>query len=135
MSPENVIYGYKDTLGNASNIGKNLVKQGNHKMPSLRSQEKFTERFKKPLEFFLNELNIPDYIKLNFFEDNPYNVRVEVIVDWLGLIKSKEDLKNISTNILRDSNKALDFIATPNSKEVFSSGSKDSFPENGSYNW
>ena len=28
-------------------------------------------------------------------------------------------MRNISTNILRDSKKSLDFIATPNSKEIF----------------
>ena len=28
-------------------------------------------------------------------------------------------MRNISTNILRDSKKSIDFIATPNSKEIF----------------
>lgn len=94
---------WRSNISNASRVGNRIVSQGKHKLPSLRSQEKFTDRFKKPLEFFLNELNIPDYIKLNFFEDNPYNVRVEVIVDWLGLIKSKEErapnLNSIKTEL------------------------------------
>ena len=87
MSPENVIYGYKGNLGNASNIGKNLVKQGKHKMPSLRSQEKFTEKFKKPLEFFVNELNLPEFMELSFTENTPYKVYVTLKIDWEGLIK------------------------------------------------
>jgi len=87
MLPENVIYGYKGNLGNASNIGKNLVKQGKHKMPSLRSQEKFTEKFKKPLEFFVNELNLPEFMELSFTENTPYKVYVTLKIDWEGLIK------------------------------------------------
>lgn len=87
MAPENVIYSYKGNLGNASNIGKNLVKQGKHKMPSLRSQEKFTEKFKKPLEFFVNELNLPEFMELSFTENTPYKVYVTLKVDWERLIK------------------------------------------------
>ena len=87
MLPENVIYGYKGNLGNASNIGKNLVKQGKHKMPSLRSQEKFTEKFKRPLEFFVNELNLPEFMELSFTENTPYKVYVTLKIDWEGLIK------------------------------------------------
>ena len=87
MAPENVIYSYKGNLGNASNIGKNLVKQGKHKMPSLRSQEKFTEKFKKPLEFFVNELNLPEFMELSFTENTPYKVYVTLKIDWEGLIK------------------------------------------------
>lgn len=103
LEPDEVIYDYINSLSNAGNLGEKLVLQGKHKLPTLRSKVKFTDKFKKPLEFFLNELNIPDYIKLNFVEDNPYNVRVEIIVDWLGLIKSKEEkapnLNSIKTDL------------------------------------
>jgi hypothetical protein len=87
LVPDSVIYGYKGTLGNAANIGKNLVKQGKHKMPSLRPQEKFTEKFKKGLEFFVNELNLPEFMELIFVEKTPYKVFVTLKVGWEGLIK------------------------------------------------
>ena len=103
LDSDDTVQLWRSNISNASRVGKRIVSQGKHKLPSLRSQEKFTDRFKKPLEFLLNELNIPDYIKLNFFEDNPYNVRVEVIIDWLGLIKSKEEsapnLNSIKTEL------------------------------------
>ena len=103
LDSDDVVNSWRSNISNASRVGKRIVSQGKHKLPSLRSQEKFTERFKKPFEFFLNELNIPDYIELNFFEDNPYNVRVEVIVDWLRLIKSKDEkapnLNSIKTEL------------------------------------
>jgi hypothetical protein len=68
MIPDNVIYGYRNNLANAANVGKAMVGQGKHKLPSLRSQEKFTEKYKKPLEFFLAELNLPEFINVEFVE-------------------------------------------------------------------
>ena len=87
INPDNNIFSYKNNLANAANVGKNLVKQGKHKLPSLRSQEKFTEKYKKPLEFFISELNLPDYIKFDLIEENPYNILVVFDVNWEGLIK------------------------------------------------
>lgn len=87
MHPDNVIFGYRNNITNAANIGKRLVQQGKHKLPSLRSQEKFTEKYKKPLEFFISELNLPDYIKFDLIEENPYNILVIFYINWEGLIK------------------------------------------------
>ena len=87
MHPDNVIFGYRNNLSNAANVGKKLVQLGTHKLPSLRSQEKFTEKYKKPLEFFIRELNLPDYIKFELIEGTPYNILARFDVDWEGLIK------------------------------------------------
>ena len=87
MYPDQVIYGYRNNLTNAANVGKRLVKMSKHKMPSLRSQEKFTDRYKKPLEFFVAQLGLPEFIKLNFIETTPFNVEVQFLIDWEGLIK------------------------------------------------
>ena len=87
INPDNNIFSYKNNLANAANVGKNLVKQGKHKLPSLRSQEKFTAKYKNPLEFFVSELNLPDFIKFELIEENPYNILVIFDVNWEGLIK------------------------------------------------
>ena len=87
MHPDNVIFGYRNNLSNAANVGKKLVQLGTHKLPSLRSQEKFTEKYKKPVQFFVDELNLPDFIKFELVEQNPYNIHVRFDVDWEGLIK------------------------------------------------
>jgi hypothetical protein len=87
MNPDNVIFSYRNNITNAVNIGKKLVQQGKYKLPSLRSQEKFTEKYKKPLEFFISELNLPDYIKFELIEENPYNILARFDIDWEGLIK------------------------------------------------
>jgi hypothetical protein len=87
IRPEEAIYGYRNNLTNSANIGKRLVRMGKHKLPSLRSQEKFIERYKKPLEFFVAQLELPEFIKLNFTEKTPFNVEVEFLINWEGLIK------------------------------------------------
>jgi hypothetical protein len=87
LNPDNVIFSYRNNLSNAANVGKNLVKQGKHKLPSLRSQDKFTERYKKPLEFFVAQMGLPEFIKLEFIERTPFNVEVKFLIDWEGLIK------------------------------------------------
>ena len=87
IRPEEVIYSYRNNLTNASNFGKRLVRMGKHKLPSLRSQDKFTEKFKKPLDYFVNQLNLPDFMTINFSEETPYNVNVKLLIDWEELIK------------------------------------------------
>jgi hypothetical protein len=111
MNPENVIYGYRNNLANAANVGKNLVKLGKHKLPTLRSQEMFTQKFKKPLEYFVNELNLPDFINVEFIEQTPYNVYLKLDVDWVGLIKSEGDVRPNFETIFRELKKRIeDFL-------------------------
>lgn len=100
MHPDQVIFGYRNNLINASNVGKRLVKMGKHKMPSLRSQDKFTDRYKNPLEFFISQLDLPDFIKIIFIENTPYNVRVEFKVDWERLIKY-QGTEKVNTDKIR----------------------------------
>jgi hypothetical protein len=111
MNPDNVIYGYRNNLTNAAYVGKGLVKQGKHKLPTLRSQEMFTEKYKKPLEYFVTELNLPDFINVEFVEQTPYNVYVKLDVDWVGLIKYQGDVKPNFETIFRELKKRIeDFL-------------------------
>ena len=87
INPEHFILGYRGTIGNASKVGREFVKMGKHKLPSLRSQDKFTEKFKKPLDYFVSQLNLPDFMTINFSEETPYNVNVKLLIDWEELIK------------------------------------------------
>ena len=107
INPEYVIFGYRNNLANAANIGKKLVQQGKHKLPTLRSQEMFTEKYKKPLEYFLTELNLPDFIKVEFIEQTPYNVYVKLDVDWEGLIKYQGDVRPNFETIFRELKKRI----------------------------
>jgi hypothetical protein len=93
IRPEDVTVTWRNTLTNASNIGREFVKAGKYKLPSLRSQAKFTERYKKPLAFFIEQMDLPDFMKIAITEDSPFKVYARLEVDWERFIKSEGDRK------------------------------------------
>ena len=64
---------YASGITKITRVGREIVRNGKYNLPSLNSNTKFTERFKKPLDYFINTFNIPDYVKINFTEDSFQN--------------------------------------------------------------
>jgi hypothetical protein len=92
---------YLTGLNKFAKIGREIVRGGIYQLPSLNSDKKFTEQYKKHLEFIINYLNLPEYITLKFTEDTPNKVYGEVIVDFQKLIKSQDNpptIRQISIN-------------------------------------
>jgi hypothetical protein len=79
---------YGTTIKKIISAGREIVRKGVYQLPSLNTNTKFTERFKKPLLFLVDNLKLPDFINLKFDEEMPNKVRGEVIVDFPKLIKS-----------------------------------------------
>jgi len=79
---------YGTTMKKIISAGREIVRKGVYQLPSLNTNTKFTERFKKPLLFLVDNLKLPDFINLEFDEETPNIVRGEVIVDFPKLIKS-----------------------------------------------
>jgi hypothetical protein len=79
---------YGGDLKKIIHIGREIVRNGTYQLPSLNTNTKFTERFKKPLLFLIDNLKLPDFINLKFDEETPNKVRGEVIVDFPKIIKS-----------------------------------------------
>lgn len=77
----------------ASEIGREIVKKGMKKLPTLRPKIKFTEKFKTPLEFFINQLELPDFFNLEFIEESPYNVLISLKVDFETLLRYPTETK------------------------------------------
>jgi hypothetical protein len=100
---------YHGTYRNMVNIGKELAQKGVHKMPNLKKDELFTTRFKKAITFFIDRLNLPEWVTLNLTEDSPYLVRGYFNVDWDKAIHDKSSkgfeaysLSNEFTNTLSE---------------------------------
>lgn len=111
IDPTSTILGYRDNIRNVAAVGKALVQKGKTKLASLQSKEKFTEKYKKQLDFFVNRLELPDFIKLDFIEEIPYNVIGRVRVDWEKLIKYPTDKTFRSNDISRElKNKIENFL-------------------------
>ena len=85
---------YGGDLKKIIEIGRQIVRNGAYQLPSLNTNKKFTERFKKPLFFLVDNLNVPDFINLQFDEETPNRVRGEVVVNFPKLIKSSNSSKS-----------------------------------------
>jgi len=95
---------YGTTMKKIISAGRDIVRYGKYELPSLNSNKKFTERFKKPLLFLVDNLKLPDFINLKFDEEMPNKVRGEVIVDFPKMIKSSDGPKSpytISKKLLK----------------------------------
>lgn len=76
---------------NIPRVVQGMVKKGKYKFPTKRKQEKFTEKFKKHIDYFINELNLPSWAKINLIENVPYKVDFELELDFPEMIKSEGD--------------------------------------------
>jgi hypothetical protein len=92
---------YYGDLKKIVHIGRDIVRNGAYQLPSLNTNKKFTEKFKNPLLFFVDNLNLPDFINVEFDEESPNKVRGKVIVDFPKMIRSNVK----STGIYNMSNK------------------------------
>jgi len=95
---------YGGDLKKIIEIGRQIVRNGAYQLPSLNTNKKFTERFKKPFLFLVDNLKLPDFINLKFDEETPNRVRGEVIVDFPKMIKSSDGPKSpytISKKLLK----------------------------------
>ena len=72
-----------------ANVGKELAIKGVHRMPNLKKEGLFTDKFKKAITFFTDRLNLPEWMTLELTEDSPYKVYGRFIVDWDKAIHDK----------------------------------------------
>jgi hypothetical protein len=79
----------------AVQIGRAIVEKGERQLTSLRPQYNFLEKYAKPIKFFIQELNLPDFVEIKFSEPKPYYVKMDVIVDFEDLLKYDGDLPSV----------------------------------------
>lgn len=53
----------------------------------MESKEKFTEKYKKYIPFFIDKLNLPEWITVELVEETPYRVIVVFHVDYVRRIR------------------------------------------------
>jgi hypothetical protein len=84
------------TTAKAVSLGKLIVRKGERKLTSLMPQHNFLEKYAKPLKFFVEELNLPDFIQIKFNEPKPYRVDMDIIVDFEELLKYNGNVLNLA---------------------------------------
>jgi hypothetical protein len=101
-----VVTGYYGALRTIINVGRELAQKGIHKMPSLKKEGLFLEKYKKAITFFTDRLDLPEWMTLVLTEDSPYVVNGFFSVDFDKSIRDK------SEKSYRVSNLATEFIET-----------------------
>jgi len=101
-----VVTGYYGAYRSMANVGRELAQKGVHKMPSLKNEGLFLEKYKKAITFFTDRLELPEWITLNLTEDSPYVVNGFFSVDFDKSIRDKSE-KNY-----RASDLSVEFINT-----------------------
>jgi hypothetical protein len=79
----------------AVRLGKEIVSKGEYQLSSLRPEHNFLEKYAKPIKFFVEELNLPDFIQIKFNEPKPYQPNMEVTVDFEELLKYDGDVPSL----------------------------------------
>lgn len=97
---------YYGAFRNMVNAGRELAVKGVHKMPNLKKEGLFTDKFKKAITFFTDRLNLPEWMTLEFTEESPYKVYGRFIVDWDKAIHDK------SVEALNSSKLSTEFMET-----------------------
>ena len=86
---------YSNTVNQMVKVGRELVKTEVRKLPSLKKDIVFTERFKKILDHFISNYDIPDFIKIHFQEDSPFVVRGWMTAEFEPAMKYDGNLNDV----------------------------------------
>ena len=98
---------YEISKWDIDRIVKTIVKRGGYQLPSLYSEEKFTEKYSKILPEIIEQLELPEYASIRFEENDPKFVKVFVDVPFATMLLSP-NTKSISTYTI--SRKIEDFV-------------------------
>lgn len=92
-TPNRTLFG--NVTNKAMHIGRAIVQKGERQLTSLRPEHNFLEKYAKPIKFFVEELNLPDFIQIKFNEPKTYKANMEVIVDFEELLKYDGDIPTL----------------------------------------
>jgi hypothetical protein len=92
-------------------VAKKLINKGKYSLPSLNTQEKFTDKYKKILPYVIQLLELPDFVNIEFDEKEPNRVMVKFNVDFLKMIVSDRQRHISPNNILHKLKQYLEKFA------------------------
>lgn len=80
--------GYGQTSTKMVKIGREIIEKGISTLSTLRPEEKFTEKYARVFNIIINNLKLPDFIKLSITENNSYDVNITFKVDFPKMLMS-----------------------------------------------
>jgi hypothetical protein len=100
----NVYFGYGNMLSKMVKVGMALAQKGVRELPSLNRGVLFTEKFKRSIDHFISAYNFPDFVKLRFEENSPFNVYGYLEIEFEPAMKYEgklNDIVNFGTEFIR----------------------------------
>lgn len=88
---------YGNTLNQMRLIGREIARKGIRQLPSLSKDFMFTEKFKKVIDYFISEYDLPDFVKIHLEETSPFRVRGWMEVDFEPAMKYYGNIKELHT--------------------------------------
>jgi len=70
-------------------IGKQLIRKGKYYVPSMRPEKKFTEKYKRHIQNFIESLDLPSWVRISFDEPVPNDVTLNISTDFPEMLKSE----------------------------------------------
>lgn len=92
----NVYFGYGNMLSKMVKVGMALAQKGVRELPSLNRGVLFTEKFKRSIDHFISAYNFPDFVKLRFEENSPFNVYGYLEIEFEPAMKYEGNLNEIT---------------------------------------
>lgn len=90
--PENDNLQYHFNRYQIRTLIKSLVDKGKYSLPRIEIEKKFTEKFAKALPSMVERLELPDYVSVEFKEEQPNKVLVKFNIDFPKMVKSTDSL-------------------------------------------
>jgi hypothetical protein len=90
--PENDNLQYHFNRYQIRTLIKSLVDKGKYSLPRIDIEKKFTEKFAKALPSMVERLELPDYVSVEFKEEQPNEVLVKFNIDFPKMVKSTDSL-------------------------------------------
>lgn len=81
-------------------LGREIINKGLYKYASLRPETKFTDKFQKKLQYFIDKLELPAYVTLHLKEDLPWKIEQSLELDFISRLKDPEFKRMYSSSIL-----------------------------------
>lgn len=79
-------------------IGRHIILRQLETLPAtLAPSKKFSEKYKKQLEYLINYLGIPDYVKFTVEEPKPYDIILSFDIDYPAMLINDDGFSPLKT--------------------------------------
>lgn len=88
-------FGYGNALDKLVRVGRSLVEKRIKELPNMGKGFKFSERFARAINHFVESYDLPDFITFKIKEESPFNVYAYLEADFVPTMKYDGNLNHV----------------------------------------